>query len=218
MKLLDIDLGRALWTFDLPRLAQGRSLIDTITAIGERYRFSKFPRNLLDVNKDKALEFNGGTFIKDGLDLRVGLIIYNNGVTADTYSVTDNSEAFLEDLARWLSQEHSLDVKSHLTRQAYLSQVNVQAKANLHLWNPKIKFVYDAITSHTTTTDGLDRIFNMDGIALGPSDSGDTMAPPRFTLERKWKTKPSENIYFSQASMRTRDHLALLEKIEAATL
>jgi len=65
MKIVTIPFARAIWVFDLVAVnAKGRSLLDVLHAIGARYRFAKFPQHLLDVNKDQALEFNSGTFIK----------------------------------------------------------------------------------------------------------------------------------------------------------
>jgi hypothetical protein len=219
MKIVSISLGRAVWIFDLARVnSKGRSLLDTIHALGARYRFAKFPQHLMDLNKEQALEFNSGTFIKDGIDFRVGLTIYNNGIAADSFSYTENSEAFLEDVAAWLSSERGIDIKSELKRNGYVSHLQVQAKSSLPLWNPKLDFVPSAVSALATSMDGKPRQYAMDGILLAPTDAGVPMAPLQFQLDRKWGTDSNENIYYSQAAMGTQDHLALLNKIEAVLL
>ena len=155
MRILSVPQARVVWIFDLARVnSKGRSLLDIIHAIGARYRFARFPQHLLDVNSEKALEFNSGTFLKDGQDLRVGLTIYNNGVTADSISSTDISEALLEDLAAWLAAEHDLHVKPELKRAGYLTKIEVQARAFLPLWNSQLAFLRHELESGSTAMDG----------------------------------------------------------------
>src|SRR5216684_3592929 len=110
MKLLGTTLARAIWVIDMQQLnPNGRSLMDLFQAMGKRYRFSKFPQHLLDYNEEKALAFLSGTFLKSPTeDVRVGLTIYTNGITGDSISSTENSEAFLQDMAQWAATEHNL--------------------------------------------------------------------------------------------------------------
>lgn len=219
MKILSIPQGRVVWVADLTRVnPQGRSLLDVIQAVGERYRFAKSPQHLLDVNSDKALEFNSGTFLKDGLDLRVGLTIYNNAVIADAISSTDTAESLLEDLSAWLASEHDLRVKPEVTKRGYLSKLEVQAKGALPLWDPRLAFVRQELESGATTMDGEKRRFEVNGIILSPNDAGQTSAPAQFQIDRKWGTEADKHIYYSQCTMKTTDHLALLDKIESALL
>jgi hypothetical protein len=148
----------------------------------------------------------------------VGLTLYNNAVAADSFSYTENSEAFLEDLAAWLAVEHDIHVKPQVKRKLYVSQLVVQAKASLLLWNPKLTFVSAKIESLATTFDGQPRKYVFDGISAYPNDAGQATAPGQFQLDRKWGTDPSENTYFSQAPTGTREHIALLDEIESSLL
>ena len=218
MKILSILQGRTVWIFNMSHVAKGRSLLDTLKALGERYRFGKFPQGLLDVNKDNALEFNSGTFIHNGTDYRVGLTVYSNGFSGDSFADTSISTAFLEDVALWLASEHNVDVKPHITRIGYLSQLEVQARGALRLWNPLLEFVPFAVSSLAGTMDGKPRNYNMSGIVVHPEDAGRDFAPSPFQIDKKWGTDPSDNIYYSQAPMSTKDHLDLLNKIEDTLL
>jgi hypothetical protein len=218
MKILSISQGRSVWIFNLAHVAKGRSLLDTLKALGERYRFGKFPQSLTDLNKNNALEFNSGTFIHNGTDYRVGLTVYNNGFSGDSFTDTSISTAFLEDVASWLASEHDVDIKPHIVRIGYLSQLEVQARRSLPLWNPLLEFLQPAISSLATTIDGTPRKYNMEGILAYPEDAGQNMSPSEFRIDRKWGTDPVANVYFSQSPTNTKDHLDLLNKIEDVLL
>jgi hypothetical protein len=208
-----------MWGIDMHQLnPNGRSLLDFFQALGKRYRFAKYPQHLLDYNSAKALEFNSGTFLKSPTeDLRVGLTIYNDGIVGDSLSSTNDSESFLRDMAKWAAQEHNLTFDMDtITRTSYLSQLEVKGDFDLLLENPKLTFVRSKLSSQAATLDGNPVKFNLGGLVIAPDDMGKDKALQPFRLERKWGRPSAENIYFSQASLQTQEHITLLNEIEAA--
>ncbi len=219
MKVLGTTLARAIWVIDMQQLnPTGRSLLDLFHAIAKRYRFSRFPQHLLDYNKDSALEFNSGTFLKSPTeDFRVGLTIYTNGITGDSLSSTDESEAFLQDMAQWAVKEHNVPFdQNSILRKSYLSQLEVKFEGELPLANPKLKFLPSRIAEQAVQLDGKPVPYAFGGITAWPENVGKEGALQPFRLERKYGVPFADNAYFSLATLRTQDHIATLREIEAA--
>ena len=219
MKILASPLARVIWVIDMQQLnPSGRSLLDLFQGIAKRYRFSKFPQHLLDYNKDNALEFNSGTFLKSPEeDVRVGLTIYNNGIVGDSISSTDNSEAFLEDMAQWAAKEHNLPFDQNvIARKSYVSQLELKFESEPQLANPKLNFLPSKIASQAIQLDGKPTPYSFGGLTVWAENVGKEGALQPFRLERKWGTLFADNIYFSMATLRSQEHIGLLAEIEAA--
>ena len=160
--------------------------------------------------------FLSGTFLRNGVDLRVGLTRYNNGIQADTLSSTDDAEALLEDIREWVAVEHKVNITDDaILRRAYQSQLDVQMTRELQTVNPKLEQIARKLSAKATTLDGKPREFVSGGFNIVPNDVGDDFAPMPFRFERKWGKPFSENIYFSQAQLRTQEHIEILEEMES---
>lgn len=219
MKFICTKLARTIWVVDMNHLnVEGRSLLDLFQGIGKRYRFGRYPQGLTDYNKEGALEFNSGTFLKGAnADLRVGLTIYNNGLAADSLSSTDNSEAFLQDIAAWAAKKHSFNFDSALIkRKSHISQIEVQFENELPLVNPKLNFLPEKLYSQIVPFDGTLMEYRFGGISSWTEDLQKERSLNSFRLERKWNTPFETNIYFSTAPMTTQQHVSILNEIEAA--
>jgi hypothetical protein len=172
----------------------------------------------LDFNKENALEFNSGTFIKGpNQDIRVGLTLYNNAFAADSISNTDNAEAFLHDLAEWAAKEFNFVVeKSAILRTTYFSTMEVQFNTEIHLVNPRLNFLPSALAAQAVQIDGKPLRYALGGIRAWGENAGSAGALQPFLLERKWGTPFDENVYSAQAPLRTKEHVTMLEAIENA--
>lgn len=63
MKLISVDVARAIWLFPLSELNPGgRSTTKTFLDFTERYNFKKAPKHTLDFDSDSALTFDQGEF------------------------------------------------------------------------------------------------------------------------------------------------------------
>ena len=215
MKIVNVPLARAAWLVDLWKAnPKGRTFVDVFGKLATRYQFAKPPQNPLDV-KNAALEFQAGTFEYEGVPLAVGLQIYNNGIVGDTNQSTDASEAFLQDVTKWLRTEYELDLPSVLIRKAFTSNLDLECDTPvLTLLNPQLNEFAKYISERTSTLDGIRRKFDVSGLSFFPEDIGTAPAPVPFRFERKWGTPPERNVYFSTASARTQEHLELLNELE----
>jgi hypothetical protein len=194
----------------------GRSLWDCYLALAKRYRFSKSPQHLMDMNSSNALEFSAGTFAKSKkLDLRVGLSIYNNAVVADTLSSTDDAELFLQDVAQWAAKEYALSVDTAIVRKSYLNHMDVKFDYAVQIANPKLDFVVSRLNAQPRSIDGKIVPFGFGSLALWTQHIN-TPQGQAFRLEHKHDTAFTDNTYFSIAPLQTQEHTSLLEDIEKA--
>ena len=219
MKILSVPLARCMWLMDFQKInPRGRSFLDAFHALAKRYRFAKFPAHVLDFADGGGLKFLSGAFRKGDIDLRVGLTVFDNGFQADTLSSTDDAEAFLDDIRQWLASDFNMPIDDEaIIRKSFQSQLDVQFSKELILVNPNIGSLVNKISSQVISIDGKQHPFFIGGISLFPEAAGDTGVPWPFKLERKWGGKPfAENIYFTQAQLRTSEHIDILEEIEKA--
>lgn len=217
MKLLYVSLARTIWIFDVRLLnPKGLSTQDLFQKLGERYQFAKIPKHPLDFNEQKALSFDSGTFINSQrLSVGVTFALWNNGVTAETISSTNDATEFLKDLFGWASAEYGLWIPSgNGLKKGYLSQVDVECERPIISINPTLEIVSRMIENRYSPLDGKAREFFMGGIQFWTEDVNQPLAPAGFRFERKWGVPTDENHYFSQAPLETQDHLDLLNELE----
>lgn len=217
MKLLSVEIARSIWMFDLGLLnPKGISFQDSFEKLGARYQFSKFPRNLLDLNEQKALAFQVGTFVNSAkVPITVSFNVYNNGFVAETLSTTDDATEFLQDLTKWLAKEFDFAVPSgNNLHKGHLSQVGVELETSLSPLNPKIAAFVERLNAQFRSVDGKPKRFDIASVSFWTEEFGEPNAPSSFRLERKWGKQFTSNQYFSQAPLETRQHLDLLREFE----
>jgi len=215
MKVRYVALARSLWAFDLNLLnPKGVSWQGVFEPLIARYKFAKAPRHLLDVNEQKNLAFQSGTFVNSKNEpIGVTLIIYNNGISAETQSSTDDANEFLKDLSSWMAREHGLIVPADINK-GYVSQVEVECDTPLVALNPELPAFLRNMDRQVKTIDGKPRQFDFAAIQCFTEDVNQMWAPAVFRFERKWGSPFSSNIYFTQSALETREHIEVLNELE----
>jgi hypothetical protein len=217
MKLLFVEIARSMWAFN-PQLlsASGLSLQEVFKKLNERYNFAKPPQHPLDVDpKTSALMFQLGTFTNSAKrPVNVTLGIFNNGITGETSSTTDDATEFLQDLTAWMTKEFGFQLPSKVEK-GYLSQITVElAVPSLAPINPKLQVISGMLSANTNTLDGKSRQFEVGALNFWSEDVGAQLAPAPFRLERKWGVPFASNQYFSIAPLETELHLNVVNELE----
>jgi len=215
MKVRYVVLARSLWMFDLNLLnPKGLSWQGVLERLTERYKFAKAPKHLLDLNEQKNLAFQLGTFINSkNLPISIAFYVYNNGFSAETQSSTDDATEFLEEMTSWITKEYGFVVPPDL-RRGYVSQVEVECDTPLTALNPKLSAFLHEIERRVKTIDGKPRQFDVGAIQCFTEDVNQMMAPAVFRFERKWGSPFASNQYFTQSALETGEHIELLNKLE----
>jgi hypothetical protein len=219
MKLVSVDVARTTWLFPLTELnPRGLSFTKAFLGLAERYDFKKFPRHTGDFDPEaKGLIFNEGTFkSRDGRDIVVKLTIFTDGILADSWSSTSDSEDFLKDGMQWLKTEHGFSIPAdRKVKTLYLSQLTVTTDKKIASLNPKLQAFADSIASKLEDRWEDNTGFSVSGISFGPNDPTTPSAPANFRFEVKAGTATAEKRYFAFAPVPTDVHLQLLEKLES---
>lgn len=141
----------------------------------------------------------------------IDLLIYRDGIVADTRSSTTDSHAFIADLLTWATKELGLVPYEGIVRNKYsLSDVHVSSEHSLALLNPKLVAFAKAITG-SARIPGAD--FELGAIGFW-ADQNLPYQPVPFRFERVQAVSFSENRYYSSAPLETDAHLSLLDKLE----
>ena len=97
MKLLSVKLARSLWYLDTAELnPRGKNLFnDLVPRLIAEYRFKEYPKEGGDFKE--GLQFKNGMFKNStGDEVVVSGTIWADGIGADTYSSTRDSDEFIE--------------------------------------------------------------------------------------------------------------------------
>jgi hypothetical protein len=208
MKLVSVGLARSVWFMDVSELNPGGKDIFTevVPALVQDYSFKIYPQHGGDFKE--GMKFVNGVFTASrGDSLTVALTVWNDGIAADTYVSTKDSDEFLEEVLGTLPDLGFSYEPTMVRRKAYLSQLSVKSTVDLNVLNPKLVEFAKKISSASQTT------YNLSAVEFWP-DQTQPIKPANFSFQKKLGESPSDR-YWSQAGMSTSKHLELLEELEA---
>jgi hypothetical protein len=218
MELLNISMARAVWLIDIAELnPRGKSIMpELLEWLKEEYHFEKAPSAVTDLDeKTKALSFERGQFqVREEIFVDIALKIFSDGFVAETYSSTQDSEAYLRDVMESAAREFSLAYKPEMVRaKLCTSEVYVRSTKNLAGFNPKLSDFAAKISALLPTKPRVE--YEVASVAFWPVVHPlPNTSLAQFRFERKIGSLPSEKKYYSTAPIHTEDHLTLLNEFE----
>jgi hypothetical protein len=154
-------------------------------------------------------EYWGGTTVDQ-------IVIYSNGIVLDTRLSTDDSKALLLETLNWANRDLSLTYRDGMIKQThFLSQLTFCSKAPLQNLHPGLNRVSEKVTDIASRRAATEYKYEVTGITINFDQLTAVRKPFAFTLERRENTPFSENKYFSAAPLETKDHIGLIEGLEA---
>jgi hypothetical protein len=216
MQKISVGLARSIWLFDTNELnPTGKNLFpDMLLWVGEKYKFQTFPKSLGDVDKEKkGFLFKLGEFQSNEGGITVNLSYFSDGLVAETYSSTEQGDAFLQDLLNSAASKYSLAYRSDMIRtKTYISELVVQLDHVPEEISPKVARFCDTLNGifarHNLAS------FEMTGMLFAPDVHATAYKPPGLTIERKAGAPFSANRYWSRSPFTTKEHLFALEEFE----
>lgn len=165
--------------------------------------------------KQQPLKYLQGSFTpkKRKEAITVDLLLYRDGIVADTRSSTADSDEFIADLLTWASNELGLLPHEDIVKsKGAISTVYFSSTHSMSLLNPKLeafaKLLSDAVT-------GQSRGAKLEFASISFWPDQNIVSPPiPFRFERTAGAPFSENRYFSSAPTTTEKHIELLEALE----
>lgn len=215
MNLLAVGLARSIWLLQIADWnSRGRAMQPVFFSLIEQYRFLKVPK-LSEIDWQKGIKFEDGTFKTEaGEELAVSLSVYPDGVIADTWSSTRDSDEFLNQALSLVSASFNYpDYKTVLRKKLYSSELHIRMQQTLSDIHPEMAQFMNRVSSSIKSDSTPFRMginFSSD-----PAIGGTTLT---FRLEPSTGFPFSENRYYSIAPLETDAHLHLLGELEAMFL
>lgn len=211
MKLLSIHLARSVWLFPVIFInPKGINVNSAIPLLAGLYKFKKTPSQseVHDITKE-GMKFDGGEFInKEGKSVNINFVVHGDGLIADTRSSTKDTDDFLDEILKKLSEEFSLPDYTQITiRKLYVSQIYFNTDKHLETLNPKLKKFSGYLSNY------FKHPYELGSLSFW-ADQISPFNPQQFTFERVVAKPFSENMYYSASGLQTEDHLNLLNKLE----
>lgn len=188
---------------------------DIIKALVERYNFLSFPQKVDDLDEQKGVTLATGKLEDKTIEK---VVIFNWGITLETTSSTDNSEALLQDALVWSAKNLRLHYDpSMIKRKSYISHITFYSDAPLLSLNPILDVVGKKLGATVSANLKLPYVFHPQGVSFGVDPVEQRIPIQQFSVERRQGIAFSENKYFSAAPVPTNTHCELLEELEKAT-
>lgn len=206
MHILSVGLAREIWFIDIRLLnPSGLAFGPIHRALIDHYQFLTYPTVPAEFDLTKGVKYGGAEFDHDGSKLAVDLAVYNNGWTADTLVSTEASDAFLNDLVRWLGENFGLQAKPEMITKV-VQDSQLYFKSDI-----KLTEVCEHIAKFNSL---LSRYSGKPGEPWALLFSSDGAPFSTFSFERRANVAFTENQYYSRASLHTSKHVQLIKEFE----
>ncbi len=194
-------------------LNTGEPRLDPIMRIKERYRFMKAPEKFEEMFSS-VFSFQEGVFMVGDRKVAVtSLQFAPNVIVADVRSSTEDGDLFLNDYIDLANSRHA-EAITEIGPPYYVSHIEFTMEKAPEL--PQ-QFRYAAQTIDGFLADYGLKVPKFDfwtaSINADPKGLG-VLAPTTFAIERRTGFPFDAKVFFSQAPLRTKDHLAVLEKLD----
>lgn len=214
MELRQVVLARTLQL--IRNLGSVGYLPDLVAKVQEKYQFVVAPKiqDLVPGDPAKGAEFKHGKLLLFGRTIIIHqLTVFNDGIAADTLTSTDDGEAFINDLVMWAQTEMPNAVVTG--PRFYLSQLEVKANNSFDRYRSAFFALGESIRA-TLKNYGIETPrYEVSAIHLNFDQVGKVPPQPGiFYIDRRSGIPYSENVWLSQAPMRTTDHLKLLTEMD----
>jgi hypothetical protein len=220
MKLLSVAKARSVWLFAVQELnPQGKNINQPLGEwLKNRYHFASYPEVFTETEatKKSGYVFGNGSFKYGDATTSVALTVHSDGLIGDTISSTDATDAFLQDVLEGVKTDFGLSYDPAMVWQrAHISELNVRCERDLKGLGPKVAQLEECLNAALRRNESAARrdTFRLDGITFRADWQSSNKMPP-FTFESRVNMPFAENRYYSQAPLRTGEHLGLLEKLE----
>jgi hypothetical protein len=213
VELIGYDMSRLVSLF-LAAPTRGQLYLPrAMQLLVERYKFAGFPMRVEELTSERV-NFKQGLFGDVAIDT---LEIYGDGLIVSSKSNSDILDAFLDDLCEWMEGALGLrKIETHAINKAYESHIMVRSEANVLRPLDVLTSARELISDSLKKATGLDVKYEPFGIALSADTSTiASLKPIPFRIERRAGLAFETDYYVSAAPLRTKDHIRVLEKLEA---
>jgi hypothetical protein len=189
-----------------------------IASIAGRFRFLKSPDLTIPRTEQEkiGLRFENGIFgVGDSQIIIAEFVIFNDGVVISART-TEEGEVFWQTILEVMLHEHNFRDFSSTPVRRFVSQLVVEFDHPLERLINSYADIANSVSTHLSTVYdtsiplGFAR-FDLEFDKIGQNSS---LTVPRFIIERRQGTPFARERYYCSAPLRSRDHIAILERLE----
>lgn len=212
MKLLNIENGNLTVLFQLSRTKGQLFLPEAAMMLASKFNFSTYPKSYDELSAVRV-EFKHAQFNDVAIE---SLEIYNDGVVISSRSDTDIIDAFLLEFCNWLENELGMSfIQTHTIDRIYSSTILFETDKNILKPLDTLAKIADILQLDLKENSDLDVKYEPFGWTLSSDTTQNpALKPISLRIERRAGTEFSMQHYISAAPLKTKQHLALLEKLE----
>ncbi len=195
------------------------SRLDTIKRLQDRYHFGKVPQTfeeLFPVDPNKGIRFEQGNLPREGKPpIIVELLqLLPNVVFVQTRTSTEDGDEFLDDYISTANKDRPNRIRAFGVP-LYVSEIEFSWTKSLNTYAQRFANAaqqLDALLAGYGSPAPNYRVVSI-VVNSDPTKAAGLM-PVHFAVERRAGFPDSENIFYSYAPLKTRDHRALLESLD----
>ena len=213
MKLSKTISGQVIRFLDAPDRNHEHTAVQLARRLEERYGFLQGPNAVRDYDRANGITFLKGIFRTEVIEK---LQIFDVGILCEMSAPTEIADAFLDDLTSWANDNFNLGISklSH-PPSGYVSTLEFSSDFRLDTMMKPVSEI-GIILSKFLNARGHDLPpYSGWGVRMNLDPGLKNLKPGEFALEHRANKPFAERIYYSTAPLTTKEHLALLEKVEA---
>jgi len=219
MKIRQLLIGQAARSLvDKNYGASHRVAYDLIKGLKERYYFFQGPSRLEELELSKGIVFVRGTF-NDKIKIE-RLLLFKSAILCESAIDLDDCDVFLDDVIEFSSQILGGKVEENREfGRLYISQMEVEFSASIQKFSGIFSGIGEEISELISKYGNSVESYRPSALSLGGSTvSGTNIKVEPFKIEERIGFPRHENIYYSAAPLKTKDHQKILEKFERLLL
>lgn len=195
------------------RAPAGTPIVDAVKVLVERFQFAQGPQTI--PGPSEGYKFHEGKITRNDRPIAIKeLTIYNDGMSVEIYSSTDDARAAIEE---FLSLGRQTGMRAPVTPPLWLYQSFITFELSESV-DGLVKD-FDFWSTATNKAIGVPGFHQLKVIefAIDPKSLPEKISPfgaTSFRIERKTSVDYSTNRYFSLANTSTENHLHLIGQLE----
>jgi len=200
-------------------------LPDVIMAVAEHYKFVERPIDIsqliahADAQAQKPAVFRHGKVEIEGRSLVIEeLQVFTNGLIAVTPNDTVDADLIADDVFRWANEVLNIQFES-IKPTGHLSQLEIRFERDLNALFSPLRDVGNAINRNLEDFWDPMPPYQLVGMHFGlDAVKAPKINPGLFKIERRIEMPFELGLYFSEASMTTKNHMEILGLFEQICL
>lgn len=193
-----------------PRNRIGRKVL--ATELAKQYNFTVFPDKLEDLDIEKGIIFRVGRLDSINIEL---LTVLRMAIVVETRSSTDDAERVLEHVLSWIGEQTK--ATAPVSGRLFTSQVVFALDRSLDDLNPRLRELKESVREKVAAQFGATRPvppYETTAVEFDADSTQARLQPGKVLIQRRADVPFTDNRYWSEAPLRTQEHIAMLGQFE----